>query len=189
MSSASLLRSARRTATHTPPPIPITWSQRSNAGTARETHDPARLERPKYLVGAEYPHWVDARCLLERIVADDHRLVTDAEVLQEILRRYLVINRRDAIQLCVSVVLEVIDEVLPVTVETMSEARDIVTGHPPRPHGIPYARRSCVSTEWIRASASTGTSACAPGSPGCSETRRCSSRLARSSLCHLSQPW
>ncbi len=85
---------------------------------------------PMYLVGAEHPHKVDARRILERIIAENRRLVTDAEVLQEILHRYVAINRRDAIQPCFNVVLEVVDEVLPVTVETMSEAREIVLGHP-----------------------------------------------------------
>jgi len=75
---------------------------------------------PMYLVGSEHPHKVDARRLLERVVAENHRLVTDAEVLQEILHRYVAINRRDAIQPCFNVVLEVVDEVLPVTLKTMS---------------------------------------------------------------------
>ena len=83
-----------------------------------------------YLVGAEHPHKVDARRLLERAVAENRRLVTDAEVLQEILHRYVAIDRRDAIQPCFEVVLEVVDEVLPVNLETVSRARDIVIGHP-----------------------------------------------------------
>ncbi len=83
-----------------------------------------------YLVGAEHPHKVDARRLLERAVAENRRLVTDAEVLQEMLHRYVAIDRRDAIQPCFEVVLEVVDEVLPVNLETVSRARDIVIGHP-----------------------------------------------------------
>jgi len=85
---------------------------------------------PMYLVGAEHPHKVDARRLLERVIAENHRLVTDAEVLQEILHRYVAINRRDAIQPCFNVVLEIVDEVMPVTLETISAAREIVIGHP-----------------------------------------------------------
>lgn len=85
---------------------------------------------PMYLVGADHPHKVDAHRLLERIIADSRRLVTDAEVLQEILHRYVAIRRRDAIQPCFNVVLEVVDEVLPVTLETVSDAREIVIGHP-----------------------------------------------------------
>ena len=85
---------------------------------------------PMYLVGAEHPHKVDARRLLERAVAEGRRLVTDAEVLQEILHRYVAIDRRDAIQPCFNLVLDVVDEVLPVTLETVSTAREIVLGHP-----------------------------------------------------------
>ena len=85
---------------------------------------------PMYLVGAEHPHKVDARRLLERAVAEKRRLVTDAEVLQEILHRFVAIDRRDAIQPCFEVLLEVVDEVLPVDLEIVEGARDIVIGHP-----------------------------------------------------------
>ena len=51
-----------------------------------------------YLVGAPHPHKADAQRLLEKLVGDRQRLVTDAEVLQEILHRYIAINRRDTIQ-------------------------------------------------------------------------------------------
>jgi predicted nucleic acid-binding protein len=85
---------------------------------------------PMYLVGADHPHKVDARRLLERAVAEGRRLVTDAEVLQEILHRYVAIGRRDAIKPCFNLVLEVVDEVLPVTLETVSSACEIVIGHP-----------------------------------------------------------
>lgn len=81
---------------------------------------------PMYLVGAAHPHKVDARRLLERAVADGRRLVTDAEVLQEILHRYVAIGRRDAIQPCFDVLLEVVDDVLPVDLETVQRAREIV---------------------------------------------------------------
>ena len=85
---------------------------------------------PMYLVGAEHPHKVDARRLLERAIAEKRRLVTDAEVLQEILHRYVAIHRRDAIQPCFEVLLEVVDEVLPVDLDIVEGARDIVIGHP-----------------------------------------------------------
>jgi predicted nucleic acid-binding protein len=76
---------------------------------------------PMYLVGAEHPHKVDARRLLERAVA---------EVLQEILHRSVAIGRRDAMQPCFNLLLEVVDEVLPITLETACSAREIVIGHP-----------------------------------------------------------
>lgn len=85
---------------------------------------------PMYLVGAEHPHKVDARRLLERAVAEKRRLVTDAEVLQEILHRYVAIDRRDAIQPCFEVLLEVVDDVLAVDLKIVERARDIIIGHP-----------------------------------------------------------
>jgi len=85
---------------------------------------------PMYLIGGEHPHKVDARRLLERAIAEKRRLVTDAEVLQEILHRYVAIDRRDAIQPCFEVLLEIVDEVLPIGLETVEGARDIVIGHP-----------------------------------------------------------
>jgi hypothetical protein len=85
---------------------------------------------PMYLIGAEHPHKVDARRLLERAVAEQVRLVTDVEVLQEILHRYVAIDRREAIHPCFEVMLEIVDEVLPVDLEVVERAREIVVGHP-----------------------------------------------------------
>jgi predicted nucleic acid-binding protein len=81
-----------------------------------------------YLLGAAHPHKIDARRLLERAVADGLRLVTDTEVLQEILHRYVAIARRDAIQPCFDLMLEIVDEVLPVELDTVQRAREIVLG-------------------------------------------------------------
>ena len=53
---------------------------------------------PMYLVGAPHPHKSDAQQLLEKLVSERRPLVTDAEVLQEILHRYVAIDRRDAVQ-------------------------------------------------------------------------------------------
>ena len=52
---------------------------------------------PMYLVGSEHPHKIDTQRLLERCISDEKRLVTDAEVLQEILHRYAAIGRKNAI--------------------------------------------------------------------------------------------
>jgi len=85
---------------------------------------------PMYLVGAQHPHKVDARRLLERAIAERRRLVTDAEVLQEILHRYVAIDRRDAIQPCFELLLEVVDEVLVIDLAIVQRARELVIGHP-----------------------------------------------------------
>jgi len=54
---------------------------------------------PMYLVGTPGSHKTGAQRLLEQLVSQRQRLVTDTEVLQEILHRYVAINRRHDIQL------------------------------------------------------------------------------------------
>jgi len=83
---------------------------------------------PMYLVGAPHPHKADAQRLLEKCIADNERLVTDAEVLQEILHRYASIERRDAIQPAFEALLGVVDEVFPVDLSGVERAKMIVLG-------------------------------------------------------------
>ncbi len=85
---------------------------------------------PMYLVGTDHPHKVDAQRLLERCAVDRKRLVTDVEVLQEILHRYVAINRREAVAPAIEALLAVVDEVLPVDLPIVLRARDIVLGRP-----------------------------------------------------------
>jgi len=83
---------------------------------------------PMYLIGAPHPHKADAQRLLEKLISDRQRLVTDAEILQEILHRYVAINRRDAIQPAFDAVLGIADEVLAVDRATAERAKEIVMG-------------------------------------------------------------
>jgi hypothetical protein len=83
---------------------------------------------PMYLVGAAHPHKADAQRLLEQCIAERQRLVSDAEVLQEILHRYVAIDRRDAIQPAFEALLGVVDEILPVDMATVERAKAIVLG-------------------------------------------------------------
>ena len=83
-----------------------------------------------YLVGAPHPHKADGQRLLENLISDRQRLVTDAEVPQEILHRYVAINRRDAIQPAFDALLGIADEVLPVDRATAERAKQIVMGRP-----------------------------------------------------------
>ncbi len=85
---------------------------------------------PMYLVGEAHPHKTDAQRLLERCVIDNRRVVSDAEVLQEILHRYVSIERRDSIQPAFDALLGVVDEVFPVTLEAVKRAREVVLGSP-----------------------------------------------------------
>ena len=81
---------------------------------------------PMYLVGAPHPLKIDAQRWLEKLVRERQRLVTDAEVLQEILHRYVAIDRRDAIQPAFDALLAVVDEVLPINSVAVERAKQIV---------------------------------------------------------------
>jgi hypothetical protein len=85
---------------------------------------------PMYLVGAPHPHKIDAQRSLEKIVSDRQRLVTDAEVLQEILHRYVAIDRRDAIQPAFDALLGIVDQVMAIDQAATERAKEIVLGHP-----------------------------------------------------------
>jgi len=82
-----------------------------------------------YVVGGSHPNKVAAQRLLEKVLLDRQRLVTDAEVFQEILHRYVSINRRDAIQPAFDALLAMVDEVIPVDRETVENAKQIVLGY------------------------------------------------------------
>jgi predicted nucleic acid-binding protein len=82
-----------------------------------------------YLVGAHHPHKIEAQRLLEDLVRLGERLVTDAEVLQEVLHRYVAIDRRDAIQPAFDALTAVVDEVLPVEAKIVERAKQIVLAY------------------------------------------------------------
>ncbi len=83
---------------------------------------------PMYLVGAEHDHKLEAQRSLERCITEGHRLVTDAEVLQEIIHRFAAIGRRDAIQPAFDAILGIVDEVFPIDREDVEMAKDILQG-------------------------------------------------------------
>ena len=84
---------------------------------------------PMYLVGAPHPNKIDAQRLLEKFATEGVRLVTDAEVFQEILHRYVAIDRREAIQPAFEVLLEVVDEVHSVERQDVERARNILLSY------------------------------------------------------------
>ena len=83
-----------------------------------------------YIVGAAHPNKVAALRILEKAIMDRQRLVTDAEVFQEILHRYVSINRRQVIQPAFDALLALVDSVLAIEQETVVEAKQIVLGYP-----------------------------------------------------------
>ena len=79
-----------------------------------------------YLMGAAHPHKIESQVILERLIAAGERLVTDAEVLQEILHRYTAIDRREAIGPAIQVTLDIVDEVIPIGKAEVLRAGEIV---------------------------------------------------------------
>jgi predicted nucleic acid-binding protein len=85
---------------------------------------------PMYLIGTPHRHKSDAQRLLERLLSERARLVTDVEVLQEILHRYVAIDRREAIQPAFDAMLRVVDQVLSIDLAAVERAKTIVLGSP-----------------------------------------------------------
>jgi uncharacterized protein len=81
-----------------------------------------------YLIGEPHPNKTDAQILVERLIAARERLVTDAEVLQEILHRYAAIGRKEAIGPAVDLTLELVDEVFAVEKSDVLRAGEILRG-------------------------------------------------------------
>ena len=81
---------------------------------------------PMYLVGGAHDNKDLARRLLERAVVDGERMVTSAEVFQEILHRYVSIRRHQAIRPAFDALLRVVDEVFPVGFADTERARDLI---------------------------------------------------------------
>jgi hypothetical protein len=82
---------------------------------------------PMYLVGEDHPNKRRAREVLEVAIAARERLVTDAETFQEILHRYVAINRRDAIEPAWNALRRIVDETFPIELEDVDRARALVT--------------------------------------------------------------
>ena len=83
---------------------------------------------PMYLVGVDHPNKEIARSALERLAIAAEPMVTDAEVFQEILHRYVALHRHDAIDPAFETLLELVDDVAAVTRDDALRARQLVTG-------------------------------------------------------------
>jgi predicted nucleic acid-binding protein len=86
---------------------------------------------PMYLIGAPHPNKDTTRRLLEQVINRGDRLVADAEVLQEILHRYVAINRREAIQPAFDALLRIVDHVFPVEAADIERAKTLLLGLTP----------------------------------------------------------
>lgn len=82
-----------------------------------------------YLVGRDPSRKVAIQSAVEKLLNDRQRMVTDAEVLQEILHRYLSIKRPDAIQPAFDTLLSLADEVFPIDRLVITRAKQIVLSY------------------------------------------------------------
>jgi predicted nucleic acid-binding protein len=80
-----------------------------------------------YVVGADHPLKHAARALVDRAASARERLVTDAEVFQELLHRYRALNRYEAIDPAFAWLTAVANEIYPITRDDVFRARDLVT--------------------------------------------------------------
>jgi uncharacterized protein len=83
---------------------------------------------PMYLIGSPHPNKIAAEQVVATLIAQQEKLVTNAEVFQEILHRYAAIGRVDAIQAAFDAVLGLIDEVFPIELENVERAKTILLG-------------------------------------------------------------
>ena len=81
---------------------------------------------PMYLIGAPHPLKGGAQSLMERSIASGERLVTDVEVLQEILHRYTSIQRKEAIEPAFALMIDVADQILPIDEADVLRGKQIV---------------------------------------------------------------
>jgi len=84
---------------------------------------------PMYVVGQSHPNKVRVLEIVPRLLREGERLVIDAEVLQEILHRYVAIDRRMAIDPCFRALLALVDTVFPIELPHLVRAKDLVREH------------------------------------------------------------
>lgn len=81
-----------------------------------------------YLVGASHPNRDRAAEFLAR--APSERLVTSAEVYQEVIHRYASISRREAIGDAFHLLDDLVTTVFPITRADVGLAEEIIAAHP-----------------------------------------------------------
>jgi len=82
-----------------------------------------------YVVGDDATHKAEAQRIVERLAGERRRFVTSSEVFQEILHRYVSIDRRDAIEPAFDTLRGIVDEVLAVQEADVFAAKDLVYTH------------------------------------------------------------
>jgi len=82
-----------------------------------------------YAAGTDHPNKVPSISVLERIAEQSIEAALDAEVLQEVLHRYLAINRWTDGRRVYDSARQVFDIILPITVDILDRARAPLDAH------------------------------------------------------------
>ena len=83
-----------------------------------------------YVIGADHPNKTLALALINQLSVAREPLATNSEVFQELLHRYIAINRREAIQTAFDYLENLVDTVFPVGLSTVKEAKVILQNNP-----------------------------------------------------------
>lgn len=83
-----------------------------------------------YAVGRSHPLREEAQTFFVDARRTGRRLVTSAEVLQELLHVYLPVRRMETLDAAVELARRGMDEILPVTGEAVQYARELADAHP-----------------------------------------------------------
>ena len=81
---------------------------------------------PMYLIGADHPNKDRTIVVLTRLAQSGETLVTDVEVYQEILHRYVAVGRLDAIDAAFASLDALVDDVLAFGVAEVRAARTLM---------------------------------------------------------------
>ena len=83
-----------------------------------------------YAAGSDHPLREPCARALTKVVEEESHLVTDAEVLQEILHRYFSIGRPDSARTVHQAAIDLCDEVFPIEVTHTTTALELLLEHP-----------------------------------------------------------
>ena len=83
-----------------------------------------------YAVGKPHPLRAEAQHFFMESSRNGKRLVTSAEVLQELLHVYLPVGRIETLDTAIDLATKGVDQIIPITVDTVIQARYLVDEFP-----------------------------------------------------------
>lgn len=84
---------------------------------------------PMYIVGEDHPNRTMSVAIIQKLTIDRIPMYSDVEVLQEILHRYVSIDRKHQIQPAFDYLLAITEEVFPIQLDDLIEAKRTTLEH------------------------------------------------------------